>query len=186
MTRTVTDPLRHYRIATCILKAAHDLFEGHEIPWFNRAGVTAKGGDWECADCSGLFVWLDASEPLFNLDGTCMPQRRYRYIVETGRCVNEKLSGCDGDHYGPAIPETCPEDLDAVLQSGCGPDVKPHEEAAFLWRDRTVLETMLAPSVSCCVHECLMLRCKSVDLERVSQETSGACHFVRYELAFTF
>lgn len=181
--RPVADPLRNYRIATLILKAAHDLFNEHEVPWFNRAGVTAKGGDWECEDCSGIFVWYDRSERADLFDSSCVGQRRYTFQIETGRCVNENLpSDCGQAWYGPELGDGCPEDITPELSAKCGNDRPPHIEAAFLWRDRTVLESMLAKTVDHYICKCLEIRNGTVTLETVTQETGGACHNVLYQI----
>jgi len=187
----IRDVNRSYKVACCILSSVERLFVEHDVPWFSRAGITAKGGDWECATCSGIFVWLDSSDAVFNPDGVCVESRTRTYTIETGRCVNESLeSPCDPEWYGgcTSVDAGCVDfEITPRIEEPCGDKkVRPHDEAAFLWRDRDVIESSIANAVGCCVTECVGLRCDSVNLVGVTQATEGGCHFVTYSLEVTY
>lgn len=160
-------------VACCVLAGAENTLSAFGyLPQYRY--VAPKQPDWEC--CSTLAVVPGDSVPVEFTDPKCATQRTYRFAVEVGVCVNEKLTCRD-------IGACCdlPERFDPCAQRFPSKSA----EARFLLGLRYAMERDLARNVQCCLSDALdcngepiNLRCQGIRVNEQTTVTEGACHIV--------
>jgi hypothetical protein len=178
---TVTRKFILADVACCILTAAQALCT--EFGWTPAvAGVSPKGGDWECA---GLYVVPSDSRPADITPNTGGPSlHTWRFTVEAAVCVNESLS-CQN------VGSCC--DLPAHTDPCTTPFPSRSAEARFLLGLRYTLVRGLAADVrnilGCgigCDGLPLGIRCTGVNVAETTVLTEGGFHFISIVIEATW
>ena len=59
---TLSNPDVIFQVACCLHKAASELLGEYGLIVPERGGITHKGPDYHCEDCTSLWVWAEGSQ----------------------------------------------------------------------------------------------------------------------------
>lgn len=210
---TLTKPLRMYEISCCFFTAIVDLIheagfsppqvldeDGEPTEW--AGGVSHKGPDLECEDCTSIWItWgPTVKPPQLQPDGKCSHEltRTFEVIVALPVCT-EEISPCSEEQpnclaHEPQDGEDPHDwklpcfDIEPKIGNGkCSKKTRPTiaEETAFIYAVRDLLETKLACEAECCIQECAGMRCKSSSMTSSDYSVEGGCAIMSFNVEVT-
>lgn len=174
-------------LACCINQQARRLLdEDPHLEAPTRGGITHSGEDF-CCDS----MWVKLQPLTVDLSATgdaasCAVSvlERFDVVLAVPACTEKEFfRDCSQDHYGVCGEDPATGCFDPVYKVGtdCDSADPPTvaEEAAYVWRARSLLRRELAKAVQCCADgDCVSVRCHSVRVSSVTTETEGGCSYI--------
>ena len=180
-----------FSLACCVQSQVLELIDEDPILQTPKYGGITHAGEGFC--CDSLWITVDPTV----LDPAIQPGQdkcassvteRIRIIWGIPAC-SERLffEDCDEDLEPCVTVDGCPEPSHAIGDGKCGqstPSVQ--DESAYIWRARSLLRRELGCRVQCCADgsngQCVPVRCHSIKIAEITQNTEGACAYLEFVL----